>query len=59
MTLLHYVASVRDRVDIDPQFSSLLRHHRLEESQHAKLDTMIVEAIAQPLSEREAPGRHR
>jgi hypothetical protein len=53
MTLLHYVSSVRDRVDIDPQFSSLLRHHWLEESQHAKLDTMIVEAIAQPLSQRE------
>jgi hypothetical protein len=53
MTLLHYVSSVRDRVDIDPQFSSLLRHHWLEESQHAKLDTMIIEAIAQPLSERE------
>jgi hypothetical protein len=53
MTLLHYVSSVRDRVDIDPQFSSLLRHHWLEESQHAKLDAMIVEAIAQPLSERE------
>src|ERR671923_815484 len=53
MTLLHYVSSVRDRIDIDPQFSSLLRHHWLEESQHAKLDTMIVQAIAQPLSERE------
>jgi hypothetical protein len=53
MTLLHYVSSARDNVDIDPQFSSLLRHHWLEESQHAKLDTMIVEAIAQPLSERE------
>jgi hypothetical protein len=53
MTLLHYVSSVRDRVDIDPQFSSLLRHHWLEESQHAKLDTMIVEALAQPLSEQE------
>ena len=53
MTLLHYVSSVRDNVDIDPQFGSLLRHHWLEESQHAKLDTMIIEAIAQPLSERE------
>jgi hypothetical protein len=52
-TLLHYVSSVRDSVDIDPQFSSLLRHHWLEESQHAKLDTLIVEAIAEPLSERE------
>jgi hypothetical protein len=53
MTLLHYVSSVRDNVDIDPQFSSLLRHHWLEESQHAKLDTLIVEAIARQLSERE------
>ena len=53
MTLLHYVSSVRDNVDIDPQFGSLLRHHWLEESQHAKLDTMIIEAIAQPLGERE------
>jgi hypothetical protein len=53
MTLLHYVSSVRDNVDIDPQFSSLLRHHWLEEAQHAKLDTLMVEAIAQQLSERE------
>src|SRR5215831_14374570 len=44
MTLLHYVFSVRDTVDIDPQFSSLLRHHWLEEAQHAKLDTLMVEA---------------
>jgi hypothetical protein len=53
MTLLHYVSSVRDNVDIDPQFSSLLRHHWLEEAQHAKLDTLMVEVIAQQLSERE------
>jgi hypothetical protein len=53
MTLLHYVSSVRDDGDIDPQFSSLLRHHWLEEAQHAKLDTLMVEAIAQQLSERE------
>lgn len=53
MTLLHYVSSVRDNVDIDPQFSSLLRHHWLEEAQHAKLDTLIVESMAQQLSDRE------
>jgi hypothetical protein len=53
MTLLHYVSSVRDNVDIDPQFSSLLRHHWLEEAQHAKLDTMIVESIAKTLNEQE------
>jgi hypothetical protein len=53
MTLLHYVSSVRDNVDIDPQFSSLLRNHWLEEAQHAKLDTLIVESIAKTLSEQE------
>jgi hypothetical protein len=53
MTLLHYVSSVHDDVDLDPQFRSLLRHHWLEEAQHAKLDTLMVEAIVQDLSERE------
>ena len=53
MTLLHYVSSVRENVDIDPQFSSLLRHHWIEEAQHAKLDTLMVEGIAQDLSEHE------
>jgi hypothetical protein len=53
MTLLHYVSSVRDNVDIDPQFSSLLRHHWLEEAQHAKLDTLVVESIAQTMNEQE------
>ena len=52
-TLLHYVSSVRDNVDIDPQFSSLLRHHWLEEAQHAKLDTLIVESLAQNMTARE------
>ena len=53
MTLLHYVASVRDNVSIDPQFASLLRHHWMEESQHAKLDTLMVASLAQDLSEQE------
>jgi hypothetical protein len=53
MTLLHYVSSVRENVDIDPQFSSLLRHHWMEEAQHAKLDTLMVEGIAKDLSEHE------
>ena len=53
MTQLHYVASVRDNGDLDPQFCSLLRHHWLEEAQHTKLDTLMIEAIAQPLTEQE------
>jgi hypothetical protein len=42
----HYVESVKDNQNLDPQFKSLLRHHWMEEVQHAKLDTLIVEALA-------------
>ncbi|MFO7179889.1 MAG: hypothetical protein DIU78_014410 [Pseudomonadota bacterium] len=46
MTQRHYVDSVRDDAVLDAQFKSLLKHHWLEECQHAKLDTLIVESIA-------------
>jgi len=46
MTLRHYIEGVRDNQDLDPQFQSLLKHHWLEESQHTKLDTLIVKAVA-------------
>jgi hypothetical protein len=47
----HYVESVKDDADLDPQFKSLLKHHWLEESQHAKLDTLMVETIVRSYSE--------
>jgi hypothetical protein len=46
MTQMHYVDSVKDNQELDPQFSSLLRHHWMEESQHAKLDTLMVDRLA-------------
>jgi hypothetical protein len=46
MTQRHYVDSVRDDADLDPLFKSLLKHHWMEEAQHAKLDTLMVEALA-------------
>jgi hypothetical protein len=46
MTQSHYVDSVKDDQDLDPLFKSLLRHHWMEEAQHAKLDTLMVEALA-------------
>ena len=46
MTQAHYVDSVKDDQDLDPQFKSLLRHHWMEEAQHAKLDTLLVERLA-------------
>jgi len=50
MTLRHYIESVRDDQDLDPQFKSLLKHHWLEESQHTKLDTLVVESLARHAS---------
>jgi hypothetical protein len=47
MTQRHYVESIRDNQDLDPQFRSLLRHHWMEEAQHAKLDTLMVESLTE------------
>ena len=51
MVQRHYVESVRDNQALDPQFKSLLKHHWVEEVQHAKLDTLMVESLAEGLSE--------
>ena len=45
ITLRHYIEGVRENQDLDPQFKSLLKHHWLEESQHTKLDTLIVDEV--------------
>lgn len=50
MTQQHYLESVRDDEDLDPQFKSLLRHHWMEEAQHTKLDTLMVQALIDNLS---------
>ena len=47
MTQRHYIESVRDDGAVDPLFKSLLKHHWIEEAQHAKLDTLIVEALVE------------
>jgi hypothetical protein len=51
-TQKHYVESVKDNAKetLDPLFCSLLKHHWMEESQHAKLDTLIVDEIASSLT---------
>ncbi len=50
MTQGHYIDSVKDDNDIDPQFKSLLKNHWLEEAQHAKLDSRMVESLGEGLS---------
>ena len=47
ITLRHYIEGVRDSQELDPQFKSLLKNHWLEESQHTKLDTLMIEEIVE------------
>jgi len=51
MSQQHYLGSIRDDGDIDPLFKSLLKNHWMEEAQHAKLDTLIVDALAEGRTE--------
>jgi hypothetical protein len=53
MTQRHYLDSVLNDEQLDPQFKSLLKHHWLEEAQHAKLDTLMVRAISDACSSEE------
>lgn len=53
MTQRHYIEAIKDNRILDEQFKSLLRHHWMEEAQHAKLDTMMIEAIADKMNEAE------
>ena len=49
----HYLGSVKDDQDLDPQFRSLLKHHWIEEAQHTKLDALVLEALARRSSAEE------
>jgi len=53
MSQRHYVDSIKDDQELDPQFKSLLKNHWMEEAQHAKVDTLMVEALADGKSEAE------
>jgi len=53
MVQRHYTESIRDDQELDPQFKSLLKHHWLEEVQHAKLDTLMVEELAKGRTEQQ------
>lgn len=53
MTQRHYIEAIKDNQVLDPQFKSLLRHHWMEEAQHAKLDAMMISALADGMSAEE------
>jgi para-aminobenzoate N-oxygenase AurF len=47
---LHYVEHVRDNEALDPLFRDILRFHWIDESRHAKLDTLLIDEIASSVS---------
>ncbi len=49
----HYIDSVRDNSELDPQFKSLLKYHWIDEAQHTKLDTLMIDAMAKNYSAEE------
>ena len=49
-TQQHYLESIRDDDQLDPQFKSLLRYHWIEEAQHTKLDTLMIQALTDNLT---------
>lgn len=51
MSQRHYIDSIKDDHELDPQFKSLLKNHWLEEAQHAKLDTLMVGEMAKGMTE--------
>ncbi len=53
---VHYTEHVRNKTDLDDLFRDLLRHHWLDEAQHAKIDTMLIAEMVEdmPLAQREA-----
>jgi hypothetical protein len=59
MTQVHYLGSIRDAGDLEPLFKSMLKHHWVEESQHAKLDTLLVDSLAEGLDKQAIDGAIR
>jgi len=53
MTQRHWVESARGDESLDPSFKSLLRHHWMEEAQHARLDELVALGIARTLAPNE------
>ena len=51
MTQRHFQDSMHDDGTLDPQFKNMLKHHWMEEMQHAQLDTMMVETLAEGMTQ--------
>jgi hypothetical protein len=45
-TQMHYVEHVRDAGNLDTLFRDILRYHWIDEAQHAKADSLLMEEVA-------------
>jgi hypothetical protein len=52
-TQLHYVEHVRDRTELDELFRDILRFHWIDESRHARLDSLLIDEVASDLTPEE------
>jgi len=50
-TQLHYVEHVRDRGELDGLFRDLVKYHWMDEAQHAKIDSLLIDEITREISE--------
>ena len=50
MTQMHYVEHVKDRRELDGLFRDLVRYHWMDEAQHAKIDSLLIDEIVREVS---------
>jgi len=55
-TQLHYLEHVRDDKELDELFRDILKFHWIDESQHAKADSLLIDEFAGDLSAEEREG---
>jgi hypothetical protein len=55
-TQRHYVEHVRDERELDELFRDILRYHWIDESRHARMDSLLIDEVAAelPIDQREA-----
>ena len=49
-TQLHYTEHVRDRAELDELFRDILRFHWIDESRHARMDSLLIDEVAGELT---------
>jgi hypothetical protein len=55
-TQVHYTEHVLNKTGLDGLFRDLLKHHWLDEAQHAKIDTLLIAEMAERLTTAEREG---